>query len=595
MNYTTEQLLQSLQNDLNTINTSLGLEEGTNFTNIAQMAQVGDITTGGGDNSQFLATVQGTNVNTYPTFNEKVNEFKIGKISTQEGTPSQGSPKPISMITSDINVKIKGKNLFDKSILVNKDFDTGSGALLTYNSKILINEDFITLPNGIYTLTLGYVNQAWLLTYDENGNYIYTTAGWITDNKYIFTITDNKKIRFGFNRTINGVRQDISKNDVTVQIESGDIGTDYVEYVENNITIPFTNNYLAGINTTMDELIIDSEGHLSLNRKIDKIDSYNGETITTEYMSTTGALTTGATVIYVKDTPQLIDLETTINMTLYNDVNNFTNDKEALMTITCIHDIKKTYELKNNKTTVLSETSTNNQYPTAKAVFDNISTKFNSYKLDIASDSPMQFYKMNVGFYTFEKTGSSLCSYRTNYNTIYIDRGNGSAYITISGYPILLNYYQKVENKIYTTNYYFASLLYFENSTGALSIINLYKGANTTAINYSVGTSITNWPATITPGNQTFYGTKTYYAIPQVYSYTTPTYNTQLTAKKYVDDQDIVVLNNIAPQYTTTTYNVGDYVIYNKILYVCNTEITTAESWNASHWTQTTIAQMLNS
>ena len=45
---TTADYLESLQNDLETINTSLGLQSGTKFTDIATMAENGDITVGGG-------------------------------------------------------------------------------------------------------------------------------------------------------------------------------------------------------------------------------------------------------------------------------------------------------------------------------------------------------------------------------------------------------------------------------------------------------------------------------------------------------------------------------------------------------------------
>lgn len=40
----------------------------------------------------------------------------------------------------------------------------------------------------------------------------------------------------------------------------------------------------------------------------------------------------------------------------------------------------------------------------------------------------------------------------------------------------------------------------------------------------------------------------------------------------------------------TATYTVGDLCIYNNALYKCTTAITTAEAWNASHWTATSIA-----
>jgi len=40
---------------------------------------------------------------------------------------------------------------------------------------------------------------------------------------------------------------------------------------------------------------------------------------------------------------------------------------------------------------------------------------------------------------------------------------------------------------------------------------------------------------------------------------------------------------------SSSTYAVGDLCIYNNILYQCNTAISTAEAWNANHWTQTSI------
>lgn len=40
----------------------------------------------------------------------------------------------------------------------------------------------------------------------------------------------------------------------------------------------------------------------------------------------------------------------------------------------------------------------------------------------------------------------------------------------------------------------------------------------------------------------------------------------------------------------TSTYAAGDLCIYNNALYKCTTAITTAEAWNANHWTATSIA-----
>lgn len=53
---------------------------------------------------------------------------------------------------------------------------------------------------------------------------------------------------------------------------------------------------------------------------------------------------------------------------------------------------------------------------------------------------------------------------------------------------------------------------------------------------------------------------------------------------------------NFAGAYdSTSTYAVGDYVVYEHDLYVCNTAITTAEDWTAAHWTQTDIGTVLES
>lgn len=51
---------------------------------------------------------------------------------------------------------------------------------------------------------------------------------------------------------------------------------------------------------------------------------------------------------------------------------------------------------------------------------------------------------------------------------------------------------------------------------------------------------------------------------------------------------------DIAPQYSaSSTYAVGEYVIYNGSLYRCKTAITTAESWTASHWEIASIGNSL--
>ena len=51
---------------------------------------------------------------------------------------------------------------------------------------------------------------------------------------------------------------------------------------------------------------------------------------------------------------------------------------------------------------------------------------------------------------------------------------------------------------------------------------------------------------------------------------------------------------SIAAEYSaSSTYAVGEYVMYNNALYRCTTAITTAEAWTAAHWTAAKIGEDL--
>ena len=50
----------------------------------------------------------------------------------------------------------------------------------------------------------------------------------------------------------------------------------------------------------------------------------------------------------------------------------------------------------------------------------------------------------------------------------------------------------------------------------------------------------------------------------------------------------------VAPEYSSSsTYAVGDFVIYDGLLYCCTTAIETAEAWTAAHWTQTSAGSQI--
>ena len=77
-----------------------------------------------------------------------------------------------------------------------------------------------------------------------------------------------------------------------------------------NYTLDLGDIELAKVNSQKDYIYNDGDVW-KLHKVIGKITSYDGETITTDYISTSGSLTTGDTVYYVLDTPETTTIEDT--------------------------------------------------------------------------------------------------------------------------------------------------------------------------------------------------------------------------------------------------------------------------------------------
>ena len=89
---------------------------------------------------------------------------------------------------------------------------------------------------------------------------------------------------------------------------------------------------------------------------------------------------------------------------------------------------------------------------------------------------------------------------------------------------------------------------------------------------------------------QTIYGVKNFSTLPK--STVVPTDDAHLVNKKYVDNSFFDI---VAPEYSSSaTYDVGDFVIHEGLLYKCNTTISTAESWDSTHWDRTTVVDILS-
>lgn len=107
-------------------------------------------------------------------------------------------------------------------------------------------------------------------------------------------------------------------------------GTITVTVNSTPMTINLGTEYLAKVSTAQDK-IYKTDEQWCIHREVGYINSYDGETITTAYVSTSGSLTIGDEVYYVLDTPEDILIE---DNTLINDINMLYNYTFSSGTVT---------------------------------------------------------------------------------------------------------------------------------------------------------------------------------------------------------------------------------------------------------------------
>lgn len=214
----------------------------------------------------------------------------------------------------------------------------------------------------------------------------------VYDDNYALYITSN--IFGGGSTSVPSGSVAVIKN---IQVEKSSSSSTYEQYQCKTIPIPLNNNFIGGISTYKDQLLIDKDGHCYLNKKIGKvvldgsetgwniqsrgsgvyrayktIDNikslsnrnevlsnyfkYAGqsETVgniyaydTTIYLYTdltstndfkTWLSTHNTEVYYVLATPQLIDLNYTVDLELFSGINYITNSENADMDLTYIYE-----------------------------------------------------------------------------------------------------------------------------------------------------------------------------------------------------------------------------------------------------------------
>ncbi len=223
-------------------------------------------------------------------------------------SPNSDYPQDIEVVTGENIVYIEGKNLFNKNNTTTQvgyftstgKIESGGGSTITTSyTKIEPNVQMYLSGEGNIFENVCY--------YDKNKNFIERVMG-----------TNSKNI----NKNAYYIRFQISTSSFnlnTIQLEKGSTATIYQSYENQIYLINLETIELCKIENTQD-YIYKNNSKWYKKPMILKINSYNGETISTSYKSTTGSLTTGATVYYINPNNNPDGIEIT-NTTLITQLN----------------------------------------------------------------------------------------------------------------------------------------------------------------------------------------------------------------------------------------------------------------------------------
>lgn len=235
--------------------------------------------------------------------------LKIYGKSTQDGTPSPENPVPIVSAGEggSVELSVTGNNLFDAKTALASQIMAGVVSV-NENGEVILNGTFdpanrgfsITLGPGVYYLSgafnenkaliwhiLAPQDNAWstkLIVKSTTKYRCYISSGTYSN------ITTHPMINFGESAL---PWEPYTGQSLTLSTPSGLLG----------VPVTSVGNYTDGTGQQLTSDYWDfgdGQQHILCG----EIASYNGEEITTPYISSTGALTTGAQVLYVLPEPR---------------------------------------------------------------------------------------------------------------------------------------------------------------------------------------------------------------------------------------------------------------------------------------------------
>lgn len=272
------------------------------------------ITTGENDNYLVFLCWSSANGDTM-TANEMYNTVKVYTEREIKSAGDNGSIVEKFVNKNLLNFPQKDATWAGASVKINKNYITfvgnSNGQLgLNYNtgkiplkilagSKIVYSSKYVS---GEYTRGSTYYNLK--LRFNDNTSYNLNMQRYIVNYKKDISVSytlpkDVIEIEInGSGYDIQGLYGDLI---FKFQLECGTQQTSFEEHQEQTYTIP-CQQPMRSIENVKDTFV-KINGNWIERHYITRILSYNGEEITTAYMSTTGELSTGATVDYVLEIP----------------------------------------------------------------------------------------------------------------------------------------------------------------------------------------------------------------------------------------------------------------------------------------------------
>ena len=295
---------------------------------------------------RFKETASGEHIHLDDSADSKLVEFGLYGKAVQDGIPTPENPVEIEVAGNDGSVEVKSCG---SNILNNNDYELGSykndGTLISDASIYRFNKEFLVIPNK----TIYLLKKLVIYWYGDNSNFISM------DSTGKLSLAVPQGAKYAKARIFASDFSTFNNNDYMVSRTPIAAHEPYKEAVS---TIP-TPNGLAGIpvdgggNYTdengqqwiCDEIVKYADGSGEKIQRVEVIESYNSETITGAYVSTTGELSTGAKVIYQLSEPittpltaeQIAEIE---KLSTFYPVTNISNDADCGMKVKYIADAK---------------------------------------------------------------------------------------------------------------------------------------------------------------------------------------------------------------------------------------------------------------